>query len=179
VPLDDEGRAQAHALASFLSALSFDFAVSSDLGRARETAQIIVHGRALELAHDAGWREMRFGQWEGLTWAEITTRWPHLEREQQTQPKFYTPEGGESFDDLCLRVADAVARATAQMPEGRILVVTHAGPLHGLLRVLEGATNAEALHVRFDPASVTRFSQLDGRWRLDVLNQTAPEPSPP
>jgi broad specificity phosphatase PhoE len=172
VPLDDEGRAQARALASFLGDVPFDYAVASDLARARETAEIITYGRTLELTHDAGWREMRFGRWEGLTWDEITQRWPDIDREKQTQPKFYTPEGGESFEQLCLRIGEAAARATERMPEGRILIVTHAGPLHALLRVLEGATQGEALQVRFTPASVTRFSRQHGRWQLDTLNQT-------
>lgn len=175
MPLDDEGRVQARALASFLHPVSFDYAVASDLARARETAEIITHGRTLEVAGDAGWREMRFGQWEGLTWSEITQRWPEIDSSSQTQPKFYTPQGGESFDELCARIAKAAARATAGAPNGRVLVVTHAGPLHALLRVLEGATTpAEALQVRFVPAGITRFSRVEGRWRLDSLNQTAP-----
>jgi broad specificity phosphatase PhoE len=176
VPLDDEGRAQARALASFLATLSFDYAVASDLSRARETAEIITRGRNLDVVRDAGWREMHFGQWEGLTWNEITERWPEIDRGTQTLPKFYTPEGGESFAGLCVRIAAAAARASEGAPNGRVLVVTHAGPLHALLRVLEGATQSEALQVRFMPASVTRFSQLEGRWRLDSLNQTAPAP---
>jgi broad specificity phosphatase PhoE len=174
VPLDDEGRAQARALASFLATVSFDYAVASDLARARETAEIITHGRNLEVASDAGWREMHFGAWEGLTWTEITERWPEIDRSTQTLPKFYTPEGGESFERLCARIAAAAARASEGAPDGRVLIVTHAGPLHALLRVLEGATQSEALQVRFVPASVTRFSQLEGRWRLDSLNQTVP-----
>jgi alpha-ribazole phosphatase len=174
VPLDDEGRAQARALASFLQTLSFDYAVASDRARARETAEIITQGRKLALVRDAGWREMQFGQWEGLTWSEITARWPEIDRNTQTMPKFYTPEGGESFEALCVRITAAAERASAGAPDGRVLIVTHAGPLHALLRVLEGATQSEALQVRFVPASVTRFSQVEGRWRLDSLNQTAP-----
>jgi broad specificity phosphatase PhoE len=174
VPLDDEGRAQARALAAFLRTVAFDYAVTSDLARARETAEIIAQDRELEVVRDSGWREMQFGQWEGLTWNEITQRWPEIDRTAQTQPKFYTPEGGESFEALCVRITAAAARASAGAPDGRVLVVTHAGPLHALLRVLEGATQAEALQVRFVPASVTRFSQLGGRWRLEGLNETAP-----
>ena len=87
-----------------LADLHVDRAVSSDLSRARETAEIVIGSRAIPLELDADWREMRFGAWEGLAWPEIVARDPRLNDEHRTVPKFYTPEGGESFDDICARV---------------------------------------------------------------------------
>jgi len=171
IPLDDEGRAQATALAALLRNERIDAAVASDLVRAAETARIVLGPRDLALRLDPDWREMQFGEWEGLTWDQILVANPHLDAANETAVKAYTPGGGETFDALCERVARAVERVTADLPAGgSALVATHAGPLHALLRVLLGDTQ---LKVRFLTASVTRFRRTNGVWTLARLNQTA------
>src|SRR5262249_28416649 len=137
VPLDERGIAQATALSSLLGRDRFDYAVASDLGRAEQTARAILRahpGRELQL--DADLREMAFGTWEGLTWAQITAADPALAADGFHRPKFYTPPGGESFEAVVERAARAIERVRAALPEGGCaLVVTHAGVLHALLRV--------------------------------------------
>jgi len=171
VPLDDTGRAQAHALHAYLANETFARAVASDLSRAEETARIALGERGPAIETDVRWREMRFGVWEGLTWKEIVARDPALAERPSTAPKFYTPEGGESFEDVCARVRAAVldidARANAS---DRVLVATHAGPLHALLRVVLGESEADALRVRFDPATVTRLALSPAGARILELN---------
>lgn len=167
VPLDEEGRAQARALASRLRDERFDYAVCSDLARARETAEIILAGRDTAPVADAGWREMRFGAWEGLTWPEITARYPEPDLEQKLP--FQIPQGGESFEELCVRVKAAVDRLTAAFPScGRALAATHAGPLHALLRVLTGMSEDESMRARLPPASIARFVRSNTGWRGNV-----------
>ena len=171
VPLDDEGRAQATALAALLRDERIDAAVSSDLGRAAETARIVLGARDLPLRLDPDWREMRFGDWEGLTWEQILAANPHLDAANETAVRAYTPRGGEPFEDLCARVARAVERAEMEAGEtGTALVATHAGPLHALLHVLLG--EAGAPKVRLLTASVTRFRRTGAGWLLTGLNQT-------
>lgn len=173
VPLDDEGRAQARGLAALLRDARIDLAVSSDLSRAAETARIVLGARPIPLRLDPAWREMRFGDWEGLTWEQIVAANPQFAGDEAS-PRTYTARGGESFDELCARISRAVAEVqSALADEGVALVATHAGPLHALLRTLLGEDEGLALKVRFVPASLTRFERLGGRWRLETLNQTA------
>jgi broad specificity phosphatase PhoE len=174
VPLDEEGRAQAAALRALLRDQRIDVMVSSDLARAVETARIVLGPREIPLRLDADWREMRFGDWEGLTWEQIRAANPHLDAGAATSVKSYTPGGGETFDDLTARIARAVERVVAETPPaGVALVATHAGPLHALLSVLLGDAERAALHVRFLTASITRFRRTNGVWTLARLNQTA------
>jgi ribonuclease H / adenosylcobalamin/alpha-ribazole phosphatase len=145
--------------------------VSSDLARAAETARIVLGPRDVALRLDPDWREMQFGDWEGLTWEQILAANPQLDATNETAVKAYTPGGGETFDELCARVARAVERIASEVADdGVALVATHAGPLHALLRVLLGETE---LKVRFLTASVTRFRLTNGLWTLTRLNQTA------
>jgi broad specificity phosphatase PhoE len=176
IPLDAVGQAQARALAPYLSAVAFARAVTSDLLRARETAETILAGRDVPLEADGRWREMHFGAWEGLTWPEIVARNPEFEGRSSTVPRFYTPQGGESFEQVCARVGHAVTALTEGALAGdRILIVTHAGVLHALLRVLLGESEAGALRVRFLPASVTRFAVSPSGTRILDLNRSVDE----
>jgi broad specificity phosphatase PhoE len=148
-----------------------DAAVASDLARAAETARIVLGPRDVPLRLDPDWREMRFGDWEGLTWEQILAANPQLDATSETSVKAYTPGGGETFEALSERVARAVERMSADVADdGVALVATHAGPLHALLRVLLGDTD---LKVRFLTASLTRFRRTNGVWTLARLNQTA------
>ncbi len=174
IPLDDEGRAQATALAALLRNERIDTAASSDLSRAAETARIVLGPRDVPLRLDPDWREMQFGDWEGLTWEQILAANPQLDATNETAVKAYTPGGGETFDALCARVERGVERIVAGTPDdGVAFIATHAGPLHALLSVLLGEAGRIALKVRFLTASVTRFRRTNGVWSLERLNQTA------
>jgi probable phosphoglycerate mutase len=172
VPLDAIGRAQAAALAAALRDEPLDAAVASDLSRARETAEAVLKGRDIPLVLDARWREMAFGAWEGLTWSEIAARFPESAGRPNEGGRFVTPTGGESFEALCRRVRSAVIDLAAHgRPGSRVLVGTHAGPLHALLRVVLGQDEAAALNVRFEPASITRLRLRGAGATILALNE--------
>jgi broad specificity phosphatase PhoE len=121
---------------------------------------------------------MAFGVWEGLTWPEILERYPHLERDGEASPRLYTPAGGESFDAVCERARSVVddVRA-AHPPDARVLLVTHAGFIHALLRNFS-ESDERALGVRLDPASITRFTGEGGAMRLVSVNEGAADSTP-
>ncbi len=117
-------------------------------------------------------REFDFGAWEGLTWDEITRRWPELREHGAMAAKRYCPEGGERFEDVCVRTQSFIEDIRARVDE-RVLVVTHAGILHAVLDVL-GATivgwPADGLRVAFSQASLTRMTFDGEQARLTALN---------
>lgn len=118
---------------------------------------------------------MRFGVWEGLTWSQIVERYPEVGRGNGTSPRFFTPAGGESFDDVCARVANALDALAARVSDGtHALIVTHAGVLHALLRVALGESEATALGVKFSPATVTRLRIGPAGGALVQLNYAPP-----
>jgi 2,3-bisphosphoglycerate-dependent phosphoglycerate mutase len=172
VPLDDEGLAQAQALAAHLRDEQFDHAFTSDLIRARATAEAIYTGRPGALTVTEELREMHFGEWEGLTWDEIVARWPELNVKNEKIPMHYTAEGGESWDALCARIDTTLRRITALMaPDDRALIVCHAGVLHGIVRVL---TQSDAHVGRFSPAGILRArGSFAAGWELTAINETA------
>ena len=122
-PLNDAGRAQARELAERLRETPFDAVYSSDLRRARETAELVAEPHGVPVDVDAGLREIDVGSWSGLTRAQIDERFPDGER----------PDG-ETREQHAARVLAAFERiARAHMGE-RILVVSHGGSLGALRR---------------------------------------------
>ena len=181
IPLDDEGLMQAQALAAYLRDEHFDRAFSSDLSRARVTAELVCGERIGPITVMAELREMHFGLWEGLTWDQIVARWPELDKAGEKVPMHYTAEGGESWDALCARIETALRDITAKLAEtDRALIVCHAGVLHGIVRVLREHAAPHADHsesvVRFSPCGILRArGSFAAGWEITALNETAPE----
>src|SRR5512133_1433936 len=75
-PLNDAGREQARELAETLAGEGIDAIYTSDLQRARETAEILAARFGSEVVALRELREIDVGDWQGLTWPEIEERHP-------------------------------------------------------------------------------------------------------
>lgn len=135
-PLSELGERQAEAAARRLadpSSRPVDRVVTSDLLRARRTAEVIAAalGVALEVEHRL--RERHAGEWTGLTRAEIEDAWPGYLAQR------HHPPGFETDDALLARVLPGL-HATAEIGAGtRVLVVTHGGVVRTVERHLGAA----------------------------------------
>ncbi len=176
VPLDAEGRAQARALAAHLTTERFDVAIASDLSRALETAAAIGAACGVAVEPEPRLREMCFGAWEGLTWEQIVERDPALRDRPRTAPRYYVPDGGETFDEVSERIRPVLVEVSARLkPEGRALLVSHAGIMHALVRVALDEPDEAALGISFQPASIMRLhGDGSGPWTLERYNEIAP-----
>jgi len=113
-PLSDYGREQARQLAEDLHGEGFDAIYSSDLSRARETAEIVGGRLGLRVELDPDLREKDWGNWEGLT---------SVERDRVE----FVGESTEAHQERTLR---ALRRLSERHPgDARILVVTHGGSM--------------------------------------------------
>ena len=102
ISINEAGRRQAEALAHRLAAVQFDRVVTSPLFRARETAEILAPDKAL--AVDSRLKEMDYGAWEGLTYEGLYERDGAFRREWELAPDRLACPGGESGNDVALRV---------------------------------------------------------------------------
>jgi broad specificity phosphatase PhoE len=169
IPLSLDGRADASAIAAALRDERIDKIYSSDLIRAMETARIIAEGCGTQVVAERRLREFDFGRWEGLTWREIVAANPHLASRPPAAATLYAPEGGETFADVCKRVREFLDDLRAEDPDARVLVVTHAGPLHAFLALLD-LTKPAADFDRFAPGGITRVALDENGARLIALN---------
>ncbi len=132
-PLNEAGRAQAQALARTLAEEGFDAVYASDLSRAHETAQIVASLCDLEVMTLPDLRERHFGSWEGLTDVEILRRFPGARDTHWGD--------GEGAEEMAGRVIEALRRIAGWHPGGRVLVVSHGGPLRAVLLHCEADRN--------------------------------------
>ena len=128
VPLNEIGIAQAKAAAEAFKHIHVDYMISSDLERARITAETIKGDRDIPLVTDERLREINFGDWESLTYDEIQSKWPHAIDTMYRRPEEVKISGGESFQDVQDRAWPAVVDAMKAAGEGKtIMVVAHGG----------------------------------------------------
>ena len=130
--LNDTGRRQAAELAERVAGDGIASLWSSDLSRARETAQIVGARIGLEPQLDARLREANRGRWEGHLFREIARSEPQLYRTWMAAgPSFRFP-GGESLLEQQRRVAAALSDIHAAGPLPA-LVVCHGGSIRVML----------------------------------------------
>ena len=133
VPLSEEGVRQAEALAKRLKDWVFDKVYSSDLKRAKQTADIAFGHAAMIL--DKRLREIHLGDFQGRTWNEMTDAERDVFSVQFAGPYHHKVPGGESNDDL----RDRALAWLAELPrEGRVLAFTHGGFIVSVLQSVVG-----------------------------------------
>jgi len=134
IELDALGEWQARQVAQALGDEPLQAVYSSDLQRARQTAAPLAARQGLELRIDAGLRERGFGEFEGLSFAQIEQRWPEQATAWRKRDPDFGACGGEVLRDFRDRVV-ATVRRLAQAHRGQsIALVTHGGVLDLLYR---------------------------------------------
>lgn len=131
-PLNDTGRRQAAELAERVAGLGVRALWSSDLIRARETAEIVGAGLGLEVRLDARLREANRGLWEGRLFDDVAREEPERFAAWMQAGDQWRFPGGESLQEQQDRVAACVeeVRATGELPA---LVVCHGGSIRVML----------------------------------------------
>jgi probable phosphoglycerate mutase len=134
------GREQARGLADELAGAHVQAVYSSDLARARETAEIVGERLGVPVVPRAELREIDVGEWQGLTRGEIDARFPAAYLSWQRGESGWLE--GESYEELAARVLPALVRIASEHPGGRVLVVAHGGTIRVVRAHLAGETVA-------------------------------------
>ncbi len=171
IPLSDAGLRQAQALGQALASERPDAIYSSDLGRARTTAQPVADAHQMPVILLEALRERCYGAFEGLLYDEISQRYPEAfaawrarelharfpagEREAETQQEFHD------------RAVKAVTDIVSAHPAGKLVIVTHGGVLDCLYREATGMRIEAERNFGIVNAAINRL-QWDGQ-RFRVL----------
>lgn len=138
VDLDAEGISQAVAAAPSLARMHPDAIVSSDLNRARVTAQALAKLTGLAVREDARLRETMAGTWEGLSRSEIEALQPGALAAWAAGSDL-RPGGGERRSEVAARMIAGVDDAVKRLPDNSTLViVSHGGSSRAALASMLG-----------------------------------------
>jgi broad specificity phosphatase PhoE len=156
-PLTEVGIAQAEALAERLGEVDLDAVYASDLRRASETAEVVARRKGLIVTIVPELREVDVGSWSGLTRREAEERFPDGFRRWLAGRRGW--EGGETYEEMAERIGKAVRAIAGQHPRGRVLLVSHGGPIRAV----------HALALGLDVHAYRRIRPVEPNARLSAV----------
>ena len=169
-PLTLTGETLALQWGRLLAGNSWSRIISSDLGRARKTTELINRTLNLPVTLDSRLREKDWGQWTGKTMAQLKTEVADTWAKQIQSEWDFCPPGGESFQSVWKRGREALAAASANWPGEKILVVSHEGMIKSL--IYHESTLSDFLKDGqcLMPYHLHRLTFLSGRLAVENLN---------
>lgn len=170
IGLSELGRRQMRRVRDALRAERFDAVITSPMWRSVESAAIVVDGKGPASTVVPDLREIDFGDWEGLTLAEVQERDPATHAEWgRGEPTFRFP-GGDSRAEFRARVERA-ATDVISARSGRVLAVLHKGVIRMVLSALLGLDARAAAAVPIHLGSIHRLGTRDGALELITTNE--------
>jgi alpha-ribazole phosphatase len=181
VDLDETGLKQAELLADYLRERKIEAVYSSPLKRALKTARAIAAKHNLKVITTEGLNDLKFGEWEGLSVAEVQEKYATLYKEWVEKPHLIEIPGGEGLDDVRQRVL-AFVNDLVTRHKGTVVLVSHRVVHKVLTLALLGVDNSHFWNIKLDTAAMSTFIYEDKHWVLTEHNNTCylrPLPQPP
>lgn len=136
--LTNEGKKQTEETAKTLSEESYDVLISSDLIRAKQTAEIIGKELGLELIEDQRIRERNFGKLDDMTWKEFEEQYPEVAAKNEPNYQPNLEDDAETIEAVYKRIEEFLEDLKKKYAGKKVLLVTHTGVIRILRRKLLG-----------------------------------------
>ncbi len=140
IPLNENGRRQAAALAESLKGVRLDAIYSSTLSRSRVTAETVAASMSMKVQSLDGLRERNYGHFQGGSDAAPE----YVKRQNVWDDRL---DDGESLNQLLARARDSLARIRREHPAGNVLIVAHRITNQTILRALLDLTPEQTLKI--------------------------------
>ncbi len=172
VPLSAPGRWQAEQLARHPALETAPDAVySSDLARARETAEVLVKDRPHILRLTPLLRERSFGEYEGRPFDEVSAQMELERLAAGLAPDVYLPPGGESRRQVDMRLRAFLEEIDRQHAGQRVWVISHGGAIRMMLRNLLGPRMDTLVSgFQIPNTGVSHLRRTSEGWDAECLN---------
>lgn len=172
LPLNKEGRIEAERLAERLKVEKITAFYTSPLKRALETATILNKFHRLPLKKQKALKEIRLGEWEGLTLEEIYRRDKILCQKWFSDIENFTMPAGESVKAMKERIIKGWEKIHSRHRRGTVVIVTHGGPIRILLCHILKLDLGIFWKIRQDTAALNIITFSHGLATLTLLNDT-------
>jgi broad specificity phosphatase PhoE len=151
--------------------------VSSHLLRTRQTAEAIWsagYGTGITMRTERDLAEQDLGSWQGVDRATFFASRVSSPASYWFAPADERAPGGESFNDVALRVGEAVTRLTAEFQGRDVVAVAHGGSIRAAVAAALGLEPQRALGIAVENCSITRLDHYAGAdaagWRTVMIN---------
>jgi phosphoserine phosphatase len=175
IPLNEEGKNQAHALALALKDESIIAIYSSPLVRATETACLIKeYHPSTPLIEEQGLTEMDLGEFDGLEAEYWAAHYQDLFKKWRSSPAEFRMPGGESLQEVQMRAIDTLERITKLYPSGiSLLFCSHNFVNRTILCFASGIPLDRFRDFQQDPAALNILYKNEGQLRVEVVNDVS------
>lgn len=173
--LNENGLAQARALAARMEGTKISVIYSSDLARSSRTAAIVqekLPGSRMILSPLL--RERNWGAFEGKQWKEIEGQMPEEIRRLKKHPVDFKPGDGESRRDVLGRITEFMDGVRAGHDDDTIMIVTHGGVSSLMIKYITGLDLASITPFKIDNCSLNIIDLFeDEHWLIQTLNDVS------
>jgi alpha-ribazole phosphatase/probable phosphoglycerate mutase len=173
VPLSAKGRLQIAALRERLRDERFAVCYTSALSRARVSAEILLEEHFCPLRETSDLNELSYGEWEGLTRAQVQERFPDAWAYFVEDPAVRAAPGGEGRPQLQARAGRVLDEIADQFENASILIASHGGTLREIIGRYLNLPAEEIWKLRLDNASLSIVDVYAGGGVLALFNDTA------
>jgi len=174
-PLTENGREQARILGKSLQGISFDALITSDLGRAAETAGLINSLLNVPVfLTEPLLRERNFGIFHGLKREEAEKKYPREAAMIWSGNADAVVPGGESRNQLRQRVLRFLDDLPVKYPGKRVLAITHGGVVNTAIRLVLGIPFDAPRRFKLPNTGLSIFVYEKNEWFLRAMNITCP-----
>jgi probable phosphoglycerate mutase len=170
-PLTPLGVAQAKAAAAYLQNDTYDLIYTSDLRRARDTAELLNRQFNLKIVTEPRLRERNLGVIQGLTRTELQKYHPEVYQKYCVPDPEYIVPGGESARQCYQRVAAWMTEMARNHSGQSILAVTHGIILSYIFKNVLGLPVEAKRNFSLFNASINRFTIRHGSWNLETWGE--------
>ncbi len=133
---------------------------------------ILTYHKDVSAKIEPGFRERRFGVWEGLFFHDIEAGYVEDFQKWKKDPAGYKPQEGESVFDVQARVAPIIERVVNAYKGKVIVVVAHVGPIRIMVSDALGLSVDAYRRLQIDPASISVVDYGRSQSNLILLNYT-------
>ncbi len=172
--LDETGIRQVNLLGQRLkNQPAFDAIISSDLKRAIDTAQILLHYIGGNIIPNPALREWNLGILEGRNWQELQREYPEIMNSFLNSHVDVEVPGGERRSEMEKRVAGCLDKLASEHAGKRLLLVTHGGALRAIFRHIVGLPARSNMLPQTSNASYNSCTCSNAIWQMTCWNDTA------
>lgn len=144
--------------------------ITSPLQRCQQFAQALGERHAIPVSIESRFREVGFGEWEGLSHDEIKIGRASEYQAFLQDPVNCRPRDAEPLEDFIERVNSAYEEVVERHSNGHILIVAHAGVMRALIAKTIQAPSAGLYRIKISNGGVTRICHTETGEVLEMLN---------
>ena len=170
---DGHDQAQRAAKSTLVRGAGLVEIICSPLRRCTETAEILAAELGMHVRVEPDLREMDFGKWEGLTYAEVEKRHPN-DLAAWKQSAAVAPTGSsETFSEVFDRMATLAERLATRYAGESVLAVTHVTPIKALVAQALNAPASALFRMELSSASYSRIAYTGSEASVRLFNSTS------